>query len=738
MKIKNQLIPMVLLATLPGLAQVQKVDIKKDLPANEVADLFQAAGKKNKSLSSLAQIKDHEIHLRWSECLQLAPKVFNTHKEVRGWVAQTWLNCLSSAQKRKVDLNAVHKVLTTLEGHKELFQQGPWAWDLRLRWVEMRMDSFARMSQRNIHSLENLLAEEYRLSREQKSQIYQWLAEMSLGKGHYDEAKFLFEEAQDLKDSDFIQEKLTFIAKLQGRALSPRSPNEKVEYGGEELKIEERARQSLKQNNYGAALKDILLILNEYSGSRSAKRLKDKPLEIYNGTSEKIAKIKTLDEMQEADASRLLEWAQSLHRRGDYSGALVLAQRAVQKGPASPQVVNALWVAGRSAHFLGQYSKALDFYNKLSTYHSGSDEAAEALFRSALIHYRQQEYSSAVALLEKVLQTGRDRYDLSAQYWLVRSLQETNVERSKQVAEKLIERYPFSYYGLRLRAEANGGFLQWPTVSEKAPALQHEIFLVGDQKKTWQRFKELSAAGWLTEAQAEIADFPAIKEASLKVQLAVKLSERQQYMAAIRLINEALELDPQLRREEFVKVSYPTAFASLYQVEAERYGVHASLLQALTRQESAFNIKAVSSSQALGLMQMIPPTAQEVAKKLGLKIEIPGDMFRPEVNIPMGSFYIAQMLGQFENNVPFALAAYNAGPHRMNTWLEGRSEVKNLVSQASGAPRDEVWFDELPWNETSFYVKAILRNILLYRLATEGPFTVKPVLWQDLQNKKAK
>jgi soluble lytic murein transglycosylase len=176
----------------------------------------------------------------------------------------------------------------------------------------------------------------------------------------------------------------------------------------------------------------------------------------------------------------------------------------------------------------------------------------------------------------------------------------------------------------------------------------------------------------------------------------------------------------------------------LYRIEAERYGVHASLLQALTRQESAFNIKAVSSSQALGLMQMIPSTAREVAKKLGLIIEIPGDMFRPEVNIPMGSFYIAQMLAQFENNVPFALAAYNAGPHRMSTWLEGRSELKSLVSQPSGAPRDELWFDELPWSETSFYVKAILRNILLYRLATEGPFTVQPVLWQDLQNKKAK
>ncbi len=314
-----------------------------------------------------------------------------------------------------------------------------------------------------------------------------------------------------------------------------------------------------------------------------------------------------------------------------------------------------------------------------------------------------------MALLEKLLLLAKDRYDLNAQYWLVRSLQETNAERSKQVAAALIEKYPFSYYGLRLRAESQAGKLSWPETKDKAPPLQTEFYLAGAQKNLGSVFKILSDAGWVIEAQTEISNMPFMKEATLKVALAEKMSQRQRYMTAIKLINAAMEDNPSLRREQFIKWGYPEVFSSLYQGEADRYGIHPDLLRSLTRQESAFNLQAVSTSNAMGLMQMIPPTAQEIAKKLGLKIELPDDMFRPEVNIPMGSFYVAQMLDQFEGNVPFALAAYNAGPHRLKTWLEGRSEVSDLVSQSGGSSRDEIWFDELPWN----------RNELL----CEGDFT---------------
>ncbi|WII73632.1 transglycosylase SLT domain-containing protein [Bdellovibrio sp. 22V] len=724
-------------------AQVHKVDVKKELPKTGVVDLYHTAnGKKKVPLTSLSQLKDYEIHLKWNECVSLAPQVFANQKPLRGWVALTWFHCLEQAQLKKKDASAEAKLLATMAKNQELLFEGPWSTSLHEAWLSVQLahleEQVLKKNTKVAEELETLLNGKHVLSKEQKSKIYQLLGDISLQKVNYAEAQFLYEEAQDQRNSAYLQDKLDFLAKTRGETESVKQPASTLTEMGEEIKIEERLRQSLKQGDDVSALKDTMEILNKYPGSRSAKRLKDKPLEIYNALSEKLAKVKALNEMEEADPSRLLDWAQSLHRRGDFAGALSLAQKATNKNSQSPQTTNALWIAGRSAHFLGQYDRALDIYNNLVTYHNGSDEAAEALFRSALIYYRKKDFSTASAMLERLLQQNRDRYDLNSQYWLVRSLQESNPERAKQAAAALIEKYPFSYYGLRLSAEAAGGKLTWPEIKDKAPKLQNDIYLVGAQKKSWQRFKSLSTAGWVSEAQAELSGLPFIKDATVKVSLAEALALRQQYMMAIRLINEAMEAEPRLRREQFIKIGYPEIFTSLYQAEAERYGIDVVLLRSLTRQESAFNLRAVSTSNALGLMQMIPPTAQEVAKKLGMKVEIPDDMFRPEINIPMGSFYVSQMLDQFQGNVPFALAAYNAGPYRLKTWLEGRAEVSELVGQASGSPRDELWFDELPWTETSFYVKAILRNVLLYRLAEEGTISLKPVLWVDLLNKKAK
>jgi soluble lytic murein transglycosylase len=221
------------------------------------------------------------------------------------------------------------------------------------------------------------------------------------------------------------------------------------------------------------------------------------------------------------------------------------------------------------------------------------------------------------------------------------------------------------------------------------------------------------------------------------VKLAERLSKLGMPTTALRWANEAMEQDNTLRKKSVLALGFPNNWKDIFVKEAARNNIQPRLLMSLTRQESAFNPRAVSTSNAAGLMQLIPPTAREVAKKLGYKsLDIPEDLFYPETNIPMGSFYITDMLKQYSNSVPFALAAYNAGPARMNLWIKSRGDVQDLVTRPSSEPADEIWFDELPWNETSFYVKAILRNTLLYRLLDEGNYDLGPVVWADLVDKK--
>lgn len=724
-----------------SVGQVLKVDLKKDLAGN-VIDLYQIKGAKPKGLGPLATLKDFELNLKWQECTNHAPEVYTTNISLRGWVGKTWLSCLTQHHRKTPSLVLVTKALDTIEKSPALFASGPWAKDLQKLWLDLKMDQLesqvAKKDQRVATAIDKILSQNNSLSRDQKSKLYQMLGDLALARVNYPEARFFYEEAQSAKDSTYLQEKIDFLKKTAGEAAAAKPSPTQQEVGGDELRLEARARQSLASGEVIAALKDIMAILAKYPGSATAAKLKDAPLEIYYGNSEPALRAKVLSEMESAEAGRVLEWAQNLHRRTEHASAYQLARKAVDKLEGATQLTSALWIAGRSAHFTGQYEKALEYYSRLAIQAAGTDEAAEGLFRASLIHYRKKEYSSAAALLEKLLLMNRDRYELNGQYWLVRSLQETNLERSKVEAEKLIEKFPFSYYGLRLRAEEKGGLYAWPKFAEKVGPLKTEFYLIGDQKASWKRYKSLSSAGWIVEAQAELTYLPFMQEPSLKVFLAEKFSNRGQFITAIRLINEAMDTDPAFRREEFIKYGYPTAFAKLYEQEGTRYNVAPSILRSLTRQESAFNVQAVSSSNALGLMQMIPPTAQEVAKKLGLQVELPGDMFRPFVNIPMGSFYIAQMLDQFDRHLPFALAAYNAGPTRMRQWVDMRPEVQESMARKTGDVRDEIWFDELPWSETSFYVKAILRNMLIYRLIEEKSFTVSTSAWQDLLEKKAK
>ncbi len=734
-----------LLAASTTHAQVEKVDLSKDLGkdwnSKNIVRLYEPK-KSTKGLSKLSRLKDDEIHLRWNECVKLAPSVFQKEKDLQGWVANTWLHCQGKTHQKKKDFVALDQTLQTLEKHSSLFLDGPWAAELWQQWSELQLSSLEVRVQKNDKNaavaLDRLLAYPLKLTKEQKSLAYQLLGDLALARTKYSEAVYLYQQAAEIRDSKYLTEKMDFLNKALSKPVVTSESKLAADLTGDESVLEERMSFALKNGESVAAIKDLVSLLNEYPGSSSARKMKDRPLEIYYGISDSLAKEKALNEMNGADAARLFDWAQSLHRRSDFKAALILAKVAAGKSPQSGAAAQALWVAGRSAHFMGQYDQALESFAALMKFHGGTDEATEAAFRSALIYFRKKEYSTATALLEKMFLRQNERYDLVGQYWNVRALEKVNKERAQKAAAILIERYPFSYYGLRLRAEANANKLTWPAMTEVAPALNSEVFWVGAAKLSWKRFLKLSQAGWIYEAHAEWKQVPLIQDPTLQVKMAQLMVAREQYMPGILLLNQAMENDPRLRREEFIKIGYPQVFASLYKEQADRYKLDANILRSLTRQESAFNLRALSTSNAMGLMQMISPTAQEIAKKLGLKIEIPEDLFRPEINIPMGSFYVSQMLGQFNGNIPFALAAYNAGPTRLKNWVGEREELKALLEQNLGLPEDEIWYDELPWSETSFYVKAILRNMLLYKMTGDATTLETPMVWQDFLKLKVK
>lgn len=148
-------------------------------------------------------------------------------------------------------------------------------------------------------------------------------------------------------------------------------------------------------------------------------------------------------------------------------------------------------------------------------------------------------------------------------------------------------------------------------------------------------------------------------------------------------------------------------FPLLYDREVARAS-HASsvapeYLLAIARQESAFAADARSPAGAMGLMQLMPGTASQTARSLGLRYR-KADLLEPQHNLLLGSTYFSQMLERFDGNRILATAAYNAGPHRVDRWLNPAGEEVDY----------DIWIETIPFKETRGYVQNVLSYAVIY------------------------
>ena len=139
------------------------------------------------------------------------------------------------------------------------------------------------------------------------------------------------------------------------------------------------------------------------------------------------------------------------------------------------------------------------------------------------------------------------------------------------------------------------------------------------------------------------------------------------------------------------------------------------LMQGLVREESAFITRVVSYAGAIGLSQLMWPTAKGTAKKMGIQGLRKTDLDDPATNLAIGSTYLMWQRARFDGNVACSLAAYNAGPGAVDRWLKARG----------GYPLDE-WVEEIPYKQTRNYVKSVLESYQHYeQLYGEGPAFVQ-------------
>ena len=150
-------------------------------------------------------------------------------------------------------------------------------------------------------------------------------------------------------------------------------------------------------------------------------------------------------------------------------------------------------------------------------------------------------------------------------------------------------------------------------------------------------------------------------------------------------------------------LAYPLAFRDQIARVAQSFAIPADLLQALMREESALDPKALSSTGALGLTQVMPATARMVAHKLKLHAYQTSQLMDPDTNIRIGGAYLGELYAKFQHPA-LALASYNAGPGAVAGWMRAR-----------GALPLDAFVEEIPLDETRGYVKRCLRSFAAYQ-----------------------
>ena len=153
--------------------------------------------------------------------------------------------------------------------------------------------------------------------------------------------------------------------------------------------------------------------------------------------------------------------------------------------------------------------------------------------------------------------------------------------------------------------------------------------------------------------------------------------------------------------KQMIKILYKKDYSQYVSKYSQEYKIDENLIYAIIKAESNFKVDAVSTSDAQGLMQLMYSTAEDVAKKIEVKLN-EDNIFEPDININLGTKYIADLLEKYEY-IELALAAYNAGSGNVDKW------IKNGTIKSDGSD-----IENIPFKETNTYVRKILRDYEIY------------------------
>lgn len=404
-------------------------------------------------------------------------------------------------------------------------------------------------------------------------------------------------------------------------------------------------------------------------------------------------------------AEALLALARTDTRRATVHRTQALVDlAAVAQGADGPLAAKAAgrWLA--SASGAGERLAAIE---RLALVDPEGGAGPRALFELGWQAWQRRDPAAALASWQRLLDhPGATAWRSSASYWVGRALAELGHE-APAAARFAQASQGGGFYREQARRRGAPESVKTAIVRPQTPELGHlarvAMFLDAGAPELARR--ELEAQ----ESRAESGAGPA--RSYLLARIYAAEGRPRDAVSAVRPGFPALgaglfdEVAPAV-----LDLYYPLEHAAVINAWSARRSVDPTLLAGMIRQESAFDVMAVSHAGARGLLQLMPPTAREVARRERLAKPSEGDLHDPELSVRLGSAYLAECLEMFSGEVELALAGYNAGPYRVRRWRRERPKM----------PMDE-FVESMPLSEPRDYVKRVLQHRDAYRLRWAAP-----------------
>ncbi|MBF0274911.1 MAG: DUF3808 domain-containing protein [Nitrospinae bacterium] len=363
----------------------------------------------------------------------------------------------------------------------------------------------------------------------------------------------------------------------------------------------------------------------------------------------------------------------------------------------------------------GKYAEAIPLLDEIAkTRNVYRKKRTLARWHLSWCHYMLKDYKNALKGFDSLLQKGAKRaliYD-RVTYWKARALEKDGQEKeSKKLFAELELRAPNSYYGELSKRKLGevvsntNGFVHvnWDGSEKSFWNLPNTKIKKGNFSEHLSRAITFDYLGLHEEVLREISQID-FKVYPSDIIYAMSLaSNNYGHNISLKIRKKAYRkmlksyIQPDKLKRFIVEKSYPRAYLPIVNQIANKYDLDPMYVWALMRTESAFRPKVVSSAGAVGLMQLMPTTANRmIAGSINEKVD-KRELYNPVVNINFGAAYLNKLKSYFPENIVAVTASYNAGEEAVARWIKNGKKLDI-----------EEWVEEIPYKETNLYVKKVM------------------------------